>query len=107
VLLDLKDADGILHYRSGFRPPRGGSYRADAVELSALTQKISDAGLRFGARIYALRDPQAAMYQKEWAVKYQNTDYNWLDNSVAAGGKPWSTPIPSVHGNISPRWWPS
>ena len=44
-------------------------------------------------RIYAFKDPLAASVHLESAVHYQETEWAWLDNSAAMGGKAWLNPV--------------
>lgn len=44
-------------------------------------------------RIYAFKDPLAASAKLEAAVHYQGTEWAWLGNSAAMGGKAWLNPV--------------
>lgn len=93
VVLELKDEEGMLHFlTTNAQAASSGAVAPDAVALSAVAHQIADAGLQFGAQVQVFRDPLMAGAHKEWAVKYQNTDLNWLDNAADQGGKPWLNP---------------
>lgn len=48
------------------------------------------------ARIYAFRDPLSSLVLKKAAVKYQDTEMLWLDDSKENGGKSWLNPYSEV-----------
>ncbi len=53
---------------------------------------FSDAGITVAAKLSCFRDPTVASAAPELAVKYMDTDVNWLDGSDEKGGKPWLNP---------------
>lgn len=94
VYVELKTADGKIHYKSTNEMAiKYGSIAEDAVDINWLTAKIKDAALTPIATMRTLRDPAAAHVKYDNSYCYnQNLTTNWLDNSVALGGKAWLNP---------------
>lgn len=91
ALITLKDETGAVYYRSGVALAQ--SAVADtAFDGAAVAKAFADAGVTPIAGLWAFRDAMAPYADRTAAVKYQDTDYNWLDNSKELGGKPWLNP---------------
>lgn len=97
VVLDMKDADGRLHYRSA---------TAQAVQVNAFTDTaknlssikklfttIREAGLKPIVRLYAFRDNAAARALADCRISYQGQPgWVWYDGDPQNGGKAWLNP---------------
>lgn len=102
ALIDLKNEEGRVLYQSqvGLSMEEG-IVHEQAIDLSAAVAELEAAGYQVAGRICAFRDPLAPYAQAEAAVKYQDTDWSWLDNSQEAGGRPWLNPYsPIAQGYI-------
>lgn len=94
IFFDLKNDKGYLTYQSSLsQAAELGSQSASAVDLSQVTAEMEAAGITPIGRIYAFKDPLAASAKLEAAVHYQGTEWAWLDNSAAMGGKAWLNPV--------------
>ena len=94
IFFDLKNDKGYLTYQSSLsQAAELGSQSASAVDLSQVTAEMEAAGITPIGRIYAFKDPLAASAKLEAAVHYQGTEWAWLDNSAAMGGKAWLSPV--------------
>ncbi|MEG0803324.1 MAG: putative glycoside hydrolase [Pygmaiobacter sp.] len=91
ALITLKDETGSLYYKSSLALAQG-AISPSAIDAAAIATAFSDAGVTPIAGIAAFSDASAPYADRTLAVKYQNTDYNWLDNSKELGGKPWLNP---------------
>lgn len=94
VAVELKDDDGIIHYKTNI--PLALECEAvskNAVDLDKLVSIIKDVGLIPVAEISALKDKTAPSIDRGNSYAYSdNLDINWWDNSYANGGKPWLNP---------------
>lgn len=91
VLIDLKDTNGSLLYRS----QRGRAPLEEGItpyDLSAVCEQIREAGMLPIGRMHAFRDYTAALSDNNMAVQYLDTREHWLDNAREKGGKPWLNP---------------
>ena len=94
IFFDLKNDKGVLTYRSSLgQVAELGSQGTSAVDLAQVTNEMKAAGITPVGRIYAFKDPLAASVHLESAVHYQGTEWAWLDNSAAMGGKAWLNPV--------------
>lgn len=91
AVITLKDETGAVYYDSAL-PLAQASRSAQAIDAAAVAKAFSDAGVCPVAGIWAFRDSSAPYADRTLAVKYGDTDYNWLDNSQELGGKPWLNP---------------
>lgn len=97
LVVDMKDADGTLYYRSATeRAVQVGSFAADALTadgLKALFTTVKQAGLRPIARVYAFRDNAAARVLGDARITpIGNSGWVWYDNNPANGGRAWLNP---------------
>ena len=93
VVIDFKTAEGKLCYSSlqeNAVLAKCALYDNDTVRLALSTFKSS--GIAVIARIFCFEDNSVATAVPELAVKYMNTDVNWLDGSDENGGKSWLNP---------------
>ncbi len=94
VVFDLKNAGGIVTYRS----PQSSvaEYGTEAENAADLTSRIGEAksaGYGVIARIYCFEDHKAPSGCYEASVKYGSADgVLWLDDSAENGGRPWLNP---------------
>lgn len=93
VIFDLKDALGVVQYQSKLDiVANNHAQREGAWSLTEKTALIRRAGLVPVGRLYAFRDRTSTARMYESAVKYMNSTVNWIDDSLANGGKPWLNP---------------
>lgn len=91
AVITLKDETGALYYASASALGKN-AISASAIDAAAVAKAFVDAGVTPVAGIWAFKDASAPYADRTTAVKYQDTDYNWLDNSQELGGKPWLNP---------------
>ncbi len=97
VLVDLKNSAGQVLYQSHVEfVAEAGSQHAQAIDLPEVVAALQAAGYQTAGRICAFRDPVAPYAHETAAVKYENTEWTWLDNSQEAGGRPWLNPYSPV-----------
>ncbi len=93
ILIDGKNAQGQVLYQSANQTVAEVSAQVpDAVDLKQVTTLAKAKDMIVIARIYAFRDPICPLINKKAAVKYQDTEMLWLDNSKEYGGKSWLNP---------------
>lgn len=103
VLFDLKDENGVLHYRSETDlAVQAGTAGDDALTLDQLKtalRRLSDKGFAAIPRLFAFKDPKAPFALASAKVTLADyPGYTWLDNSKEKGGKPWLNPYsPDAH----------
>lgn len=91
ALITLKDTSGHLYYASQVAAAQR-SIAASTVDAAAVAAAFKAAGVTPVASLAAFRDPIAAYTDRAMGIHYANSDYMWLDNTAAAGGKPWLNP---------------
>ncbi len=94
VMFELKDNVGLVHYNSTLPIFQANQtlFAETVFDLNALISTIKEAGLIPVASMYAFEDSTAPKAMPDAAVKYQNSQVNWIDDSIANGGKPWLNP---------------
>ncbi len=97
VVLDFKDADGVLYVRSQTaRAQQVNSFAADALTIEdtvALFTSVREAGLLPIARLYAFMDNVAARVLTNARIAHQSDpSWVWYDANPANGGKAWLNP---------------
>ena len=90
AVVPCKDSQGYVYYNSSVATAQS-SISATTFDASAVAA-LKDAGITPVAAICAFRDPLAPYVDRSLAVRYQDTDYFWLDAAADAGGKPWLNP---------------
>ena len=90
AVVPCKYSQGYVYYQSGAAAAQS-SISATTFDAAAVAA-LKDAGLTPVAAICAFRDPLAPYADRSLAVRYQDTDYFWLDAAADAGGKPWLNP---------------
>ena len=97
LLIDAKNAQGQVLYQSANQTvAEVAAQVAGAVDLGRITALAKENGITVIARIYAFRDPLSSLVLKKAAVKYQDTEMLWLDDSKENGGKSWLNPYSEV-----------
>lgn len=97
VLFDLKDVGGNVTYQSTLpAAQQTGTVKAGNVPLATVLSELKARGLTPIGRIHAFKDPVAPYALKGSEVRYQSTEWTWLDNSREMGGKPWLNPFAQV-----------
>lgn len=97
VVLDFKDANGVLYFRSQTaRAQQVNSFAADALTVDstkALFTAIREAGLQPIVRLYAFMDNAAARVLTNARITHQSDpSWVWYDADPANGGKAWLNP---------------
>ena len=93
ILIDGKNARGQVLYQSANQTVAEVAAQVpEAVNLEQITTLAKAKDMIVIARIYAFRDPICSSINKKAAVKYQDTEMLWLDNSLEYGGKSWLNP---------------
>ena len=94
VILELKDADGLIYYTTQNQvATSAGAVVSGAVDLKAVCDEITAAGLKPAARMITLRDPLAASTANQNTYLYNNqANLSWLDDSLENGGRRWLNP---------------
>ena len=97
VVFDLKDANGVLYYRSQTsRAQQVNGFAADALTLdstAALFTTVREAGLQPIARLYAFMDNTAARVLTGARIAHQtDPSWVWYDADPANGGRAWLNP---------------
>ncbi len=94
VILELKDADGLIYYTTQNEVAvSAGAVVSGAVDLKTVCGEITAAGLTPAARMIVLRDPLAATTANQNTYLYNNQkNLSWLDDSLENGGKRWLNP---------------
>ena len=93
VVIDLKnDAGQVLYATALPEPTRYKAVASNAYSLADVVGRFKAAGINVVGRFWAFKDHIAPLSMYDAAVKYLGTEYNWLDNSVEQGGKPWLNP---------------
>lgn len=93
VVIDFKTEDGKLAYSSlqeNAILAKAALYDNDTIRQALSIFKSADIAVI--ARVFCFQDPAVATANSELAVKYMDTDVNWLDGSDDNGGKPWLNP---------------
>lgn len=97
VVVDMKDADGNLYYRSNTdRAKLVNSYIPDALtaeQTRTVLTAIQEAGLRPIVRLFAFRDNAAARALADARIfPTGNSGWVWYDAKPANGGRAWLNP---------------
>lgn len=93
VMIDLKDASGIVLYKSALpSTTQAKAVAENALDLKAFCEKATAKNMTVIGRMNAFRDPNAPGKIEDAGIKYVGTDMLWLDNSRDAGGKAWLNP---------------
>lgn len=93
VLLDIKDRQGMLLYRSAQADAVAfGAVASDALDLAALSAALERKGFSLAVRMSVFCDTVASNGNRDNAVRYRDTEARWLDAQAESGGKPWLNP---------------
>lgn len=103
VLIEFKTAEGKLNYTSMHEyaiAAKASVFDNDTVRRAI--DLFENADITVIARVYCFEDTLTANAKSEYAVKYMDTDINWLDGKTDEGGKPWLNPFSKkVHSYIT------
>ncbi|MFI3170308.1 MAG: putative glycoside hydrolase [Faecalibacterium sp.] len=91
VVVPLKDTSGYIHYASSV-DKAAGSIASNCVDAEAIATAITEAGMIPVASLVAFQDALSVYQDREMGIRYQESDYMWLDNTADAGGKAWMNP---------------
>ncbi len=91
VVIPLKDSNGYLYYQSALADASK-SVAATTIDAAAAAKALREEGLEPVASVYAFQDPIAPYTNRDMGIRYQDTEYFWLDAAQEAGGKPWLDP---------------
>lgn len=93
VVIDFKSKDGRLCYSSMHEHAIAGSCAMYDNDTARRTVDLfAQADIAVIARIFCFSDSRVAASDGSVAVKYMNTDVNWLDGSDEKGGSAWLNP---------------
>lgn len=97
VVMEMKDADGVLYFRSTTsRAMRVNNYADNALSITALQElfaTVRTAGLQPIPLLHAFRDNAAARVLSDARITPSgNADWVWYDKNPADGGKAWLNP---------------
>ncbi len=93
VVFELKAPGGQVMYQSSLESVANTRAQVEgAYDLSAAVAAAQKVGLVPVGRISAFLDSTATLVMYDAAVKYMDSNVNWIDNSKAAGGKTWLNP---------------
>lgn len=93
VIIDFKTKEGKLCYSSLHEYAIAGNCSIfDNDTIRKAVRLFEDAGIAVAARVSCFEDSIVAEKVPDVAVKYMNTDVNWLDGSDENGGKAWLNP---------------
>ena len=95
AVVPLKDSTGSVHYASAL-PAAAAGLSTTQIDGAAVASALKEQGIVPVAGVCAFQDPLAASANREMAVKYQGTDYLWLDAAQDKGGKAWLNPWSSA-----------
>lgn len=87
VLIDFKNSEGKLSYTS--LNENAIAARSSLFDNNTVRQALDlfeEKGIKVIARIYCFRDNAVCAANPSLAVKYMNTDVNWVDTAAEAGG---------------------
>lgn len=91
AVLPFKDGQGHVYYASQVEAAQP-AISSTTFDPAAAAQELRKKGITPVASISVFRDPAAALADREMAVRYQNSEYLWLDAARDQGGKPWLNP---------------
>lgn len=93
VVIDFKTQDGRLSYSSmNENAIMGACAVHDNDTVRRVIDLFSQEDIAVIARIFCFRDDRVATANSKVAVKYMNTEVNWLDGSDDKGGNAWLNP---------------
>lgn len=94
VVMEVKDASGIIYYDSNLSQPHEiGAVMEDTRDLTECIDALKERGIQTIVRMHTFKDPLAARKIKGAAVRYsKDVTTTWLDNYATEGGKPWVNP---------------
>lgn len=93
VVIDFKTADGKLSYSSlNEYAIKGKCSVYDNDTVRRCINLFKEKNISVIARVFCFEDNAVASTSSELAVKYMDTDVNWLDGSDENGGKAWLNP---------------
>ncbi len=93
VVFDIKNVDGRVMYNSTLDVVINNlTLNETTYDLKKCVDIIKSNGLIPVGRIFAFKDRTAPASMYDAAVKYMNSEINWIDNSKDLGGKTWLNP---------------
>lgn len=103
VVIDFKTKSGKLCYSSMNENAIAGACAThDNDTVRRAIDLFAEKDIAVIARIYCLSDNTVAFAKPELAVKYMDTEVNWLDGSDESGGSAWLNPYSkAVRGYIA------
>ena len=93
VVIDFKTAEGRLCYSSMNENAIIGACAVyDNDTARSVIDRFAQEDIAVIARLFCFSDNRVATANDSVAVKYMNTEVNWLDGSDESGGKAWLNP---------------
>lgn len=100
VVIDFKTAEGKLNYSSMQEYAISGKCSVfDNDTVRKAVNIFTSNGITIIGRVYCFEDSVVPTVNENLAVKYMDTDVNWLDGSDEEGGKPWLNPCAKKNHN--------
>jgi hypothetical protein len=93
ILVDIKDANGtVLYNTKNAEAITWGAVAENPLDLAAFARRLEEEELMLAVRIHAFQDSLAASSNRDYAIRYQDLEWLWLDAAEADGGRPWLNP---------------
>lgn len=100
VLIEFKNKEGKLNFTSMEDFAIAG--KCSVFDNDTVRKAISlfeDADITVIGSVHCFEDSIVPSVKEELAVKYMDTDINWLDGTTEDGGKPWLNPCLKMNHN--------
>lgn len=96
VEIPLKVSGGEIYYQSSaYYAVQSGAIQSQ-LTLADIVKTVEDAGYKPAAIMSIFKDHILPRTDRDGGYITEYTDEQWIDNDVAAGGKPWASPYSSV-----------
>lgn len=94
VIIELKDGRGNLFYTSSIAHAENGKVISETAiaDIGTVADTFRQNGITPIAKINIFRDSLILKKYPEWAIKYMDSDWLWLDDYAENGGKAWMNP---------------
>lgn len=93
LVLDVKDSQGKVYYATENQEAKDWQAVVEQpVEISAVVEQLQKRELHLIVRMSVFSDPVAARGNIDQNAVMHSSGVLWLDNTLAAGGKPWASP---------------
>lgn len=101
VEIPLKISGGEIYYQSSaYYAVQSGAIQGH-LTLEEIVKAVKDAGYKPAAILSIFKDHILPKTDRAGGYITENTDEQWIDNDVSAGGKPWTSPYSELALNYS------